>query len=159
VFSGAVWGLWRDLKTFRWGGGYIRLVVLEEETRVRLAPISMFWDVPDRPIVEDGYHQQNHEKKIPFRPPPNRSHTHLIAQRTIASHEDVTSHRLSKHFYLQRIGDDFLGLTINVGVNERDVVVACVKRGRRGGSSSANRGAVFAGPAGELTGNDVTESG
>jgi hypothetical protein len=119
-----VFGLWLDLKTFD-GQGYIRRVVLEEEMRVRLAPISMFWDVPDRPIVEDGYYQQPRKKSLP--PSHLTAPTHLIAQRTIAPHEDVTSHRLPKHFYLQRIGDDFLGLTINVGVNERDVVVACEK--------------------------------
>ncbi len=55
--------------------------------------------------------------------PPQRS-THLIAQRTITSNQDVPSHSLSEHLNLESIGDDFLGFTIDIWVNQRDVVVA-----------------------------------
>jgi hypothetical protein len=49
----------------------------------------------------------------------------LIRDRTITAHKDVISDRLPEHLDLEDIGDDLLCLSVNVGVDERDVVVTC----------------------------------
>ena len=48
----------------------------------------------------------------------------LVCDGAIASDEDVIGDRLSEDLDLEYIGDDFLGLTVNVGMYEGDVVVA-----------------------------------
>ena len=49
--------------------------------------------------------------------------TSLVRDRTIAAHEDVVRNRLSEDFDFEHIGDDLLGLAVNVRVHERNVVV------------------------------------
>jgi hypothetical protein len=57
----------------------------------------------------------------------------LIRYRAIASDEDIVRDRLSEDLNLENIGDDLLCLPIDVGVNKRNVVVACndVPQGRQ----------------------------
>jgi hypothetical protein len=50
--------------------------------------------------------------------------TTLIGDRTIASNEDVICYGLSEYFDLEDIRDNFLGLPIDIGVDESNVVVA-----------------------------------
>jgi hypothetical protein len=49
--------------------------------------------------------------------------SHLVAQSTITPDQNVAGHRLPKHLDLQDIGNDFLGLPVQIRVNERDVIV------------------------------------
>ena len=49
----------------------------------------------------------------------------LIADRAIAADEHVAGDRLAKHFDAEHVGDDLLRLLVEVGVHERDIVVAC----------------------------------
>ena len=51
--------------------------------------------------------------------------TTLVGDRAITSDKDVIGNCLSEDFDLENIRNDFFGLTINVGVHESDVVVAC----------------------------------
>lgn len=48
----------------------------------------------------------------------------LVTQRAIAPHQHVARNRLPENFDLEDVGDDLLGLPVNVGVDERNVVVA-----------------------------------
>ena len=48
----------------------------------------------------------------------------LIRNSTITPHQDIIRYRLSKHFHLEDVGDDFFRFAIDVGVHEGDVVVA-----------------------------------
>lgn len=54
----------------------------------------------------------------------------MVRQRTVRTNEDVAGDGLAKDFDLERVGDDFLGLPVNVWVHEGDVVVACSRRAR-----------------------------
>ena len=51
--------------------------------------------------------------------------TTLVGDRAITSDEDVIGNCLSEDFDLENVRNDFFGLTINVGVHESDIVVAC----------------------------------
>ena len=48
----------------------------------------------------------------------------IVADDTIGSNQHVVGDWVSKHFNTKRIGDDFFGLLVKVGVDEGDVVVA-----------------------------------
>ena len=50
--------------------------------------------------------------------------THLVRQRTITPHQHIVRYRLSKHLDFQRIRNDLFRLSINVGMDERHIVVA-----------------------------------
>ena len=58
--------------------------------------------------------------------------TALIADDTITSNEDVISDSLSEDLDLEDICDDFFGFTVNVWMDEGDIIVACnhVSEGR-----------------------------
>ena len=47
----------------------------------------------------------------------------LVTKCAIAAHEDIVRNRLSEDFDFEHIGDDLLGLAVNVRVHERNVVV------------------------------------
>jgi len=47
----------------------------------------------------------------------------LVRYSAITSHEDIIGDRLSEDLDLQHVGDDLLGLAINVRVHEGDIVV------------------------------------
>jgi hypothetical protein len=49
--------------------------------------------------------------------------SHLVAQCTITSNQNVARHRLPKYLDLQDIGNDLLGLPVQIRVNERDVII------------------------------------
>lgn len=50
--------------------------------------------------------------------------TTLIRQGTVGSNENVGGDGLSENFNFEGIGDDFFRFTVNIRVDERDVVVA-----------------------------------
>ena len=50
--------------------------------------------------------------------------TTLIRQGTVRSDENVGGDGLSENFDFEGIGDDFFRFTVNIRVDERDVVVA-----------------------------------
>lgn len=52
------------------------------------------------------------------------SQTHLVRQGAVAPDEHVGRNSLAEHLDLERVGDNLLGLAVNVGVHERDIVVA-----------------------------------
>lgn len=58
--------------------------------------------------------------------------TALVRDRAIAAHEDVIGDGLSEDLDLEHVGDDLLGLAVDVRVDERDVVVACDDVAERG---------------------------
>ena len=58
--------------------------------------------------------------------------TTLVGDRAITSDKDVISDCLSEDFDLENVRNDFFGLTINVGVHESNIVVACNDVSERG---------------------------
>jgi hypothetical protein len=48
----------------------------------------------------------------------------LIRKRTVRPNQDIGSHGLSEYFDFEGIGNDFFCFTVDIRVNERDVVVA-----------------------------------
>lgn len=50
--------------------------------------------------------------------------TTLIRQGTVRSNENVGGDGLSENFDFEGIGDDFFRFTVDIRVDERDVVVA-----------------------------------
>jgi hypothetical protein len=86
---------------------------------------------------EISTHDQRHLKQTaqllllnPRRARVNKST--LVAQSTVRPDEDIVRDRLPEDLDLEDVGDDLLRLTVNVRVDERDVVVACndVSEGR-----------------------------
>jgi hypothetical protein len=51
--------------------------------------------------------------------------TSLVADSTVTADEDILRDGLSKDLDFQNVGDDFLCLSIDIWVNQGDVVVAC----------------------------------
>lgn len=49
----------------------------------------------------------------------------LIGDGTIASNEDVIGDSLSEDLNLEDVCDDFFGFSVDIWVNESDIVVAC----------------------------------
>jgi hypothetical protein len=49
----------------------------------------------------------------------------LVCYGAAAAHEDVVGDRLPENLDFKHIGDDLLRLTIDVGVHEGDIVIAC----------------------------------
>jgi hypothetical protein len=49
----------------------------------------------------------------------------LVGDGTIAAHEDVICDRLAEDFNFEYVSDDLLGLPIDVGMYEGNVVVTC----------------------------------
>jgi hypothetical protein len=63
--------------------------------------------------------------------------TALVAQHAVAADQDIIGHRLSKHFNLEHVGNDFFRFlhahkhtidkrthTVDIGVDESDVIIA-----------------------------------
>ncbi len=48
----------------------------------------------------------------------------LICYPTVTAYKSISSYSLTKHFYSQHIRDDILGLAVDIGVHQRNVVVA-----------------------------------
>lgn len=48
----------------------------------------------------------------------------LVGERTVRSDEHVGRDRLTEDLDLEHVGDDLLGLSVNIRVDERNVVVA-----------------------------------
>ena len=73
---------------------------------------------------DDGHLQQRGQLVLLRR---SRFRVHeaaLIREGTVRSDEDVSGDRLSEYFDLEDVGEDLLGLSVEVGVYEGDVVVA-----------------------------------
>lgn len=68
----------------------------------------------------------------------------LITQPTITSNEDVIGDCLSEHLDLQHVGNDLFGFSVNVGVDQSDVIVTSddVSEGRESFFDSLNRDGV-----------------
>lgn len=58
--------------------------------------------------------------------------TALIGDRAVAADEDVVADGLAEDLDLEHVGDDLLGLAVDVRVDECDVVVACDDVAERG---------------------------
>lgn len=50
--------------------------------------------------------------------------TALVAQGTVRANQHVVGNGLSEHLHLEHIGNDFLCLTVDIGVAQRNIVVA-----------------------------------
>lgn len=48
----------------------------------------------------------------------------LITNPAITPHQDIIGDRLTEHLHLQNISNNLLRLPVNIGVHERDVIVA-----------------------------------
>ena len=48
----------------------------------------------------------------------------LVGESTVGADQHVVRHRLPEHLHLQHIGQDLLGLSVKVGMDESAVVVA-----------------------------------
>lgn len=60
----------------------------------------------------------------PPRLPAAASDTHLVRESTVAPDQHVAGNSLAEHLDLEGVGNDLLRLPVDVGVHERDIVVA-----------------------------------
>lgn len=50
--------------------------------------------------------------------------TTLVAQGTVGTNKDIVGNGLSEHLHLEHIGNDLFCLTVDIGVAQRNIVVA-----------------------------------